>query len=49
MKTLTLAFILAALVTSGCSAHRTRIDCEGQLVAINAPAPTSTKASAHEE
>ena len=36
MKPLTL-FLL--LLTSGCSAHRTRVDCAGHVTPINAPAP----------
>ena len=36
MKPLTL-FLL--LLTLGCSAHRTRVDCEGHVTPINAPAP----------
>jgi hypothetical protein len=35
MKLLTLFLLLLV----GCSAHRTRVDCEGHVTPINAPAP----------
>lgn len=39
-----LTVILLALLIAGCSAHRTRVDCEGKLKPINAPAPVATRA-----
>jgi hypothetical protein len=30
------------LLAAGCSVHRTRVDCEGTLRPINAPAPAAT-------
>lgn len=37
LKVSVLAFILA-----GCSSHPTRVDCEGHLRPINAPAPVTS-------
>jgi hypothetical protein len=35
-----------ALLVVGCASHPSRVDCEGHLKPINAPAP-ATPASAH--
>jgi hypothetical protein len=32
------------LLAAGCSAHRTRVDCDGRLHPINAPAPAAVSA-----
>jgi hypothetical protein len=37
------------LLTLGCSTHARRVDCEGEMVAINTPAASSMKAKDHEE
>lgn len=47
--TISLKTVLAAalaLIAVGCASHRTRVDCEGHLSAINAPAP-ATPANVH--
>ena len=31
--------LVLALVIVGCASHRTRVDCDGHLRPINAPAP----------
>jgi len=36
-----LMVMVLVLLTCGCSAHRTRVDCEGHLKPINPPAPIS--------
>jgi hypothetical protein len=33
--------IVLALVIAGCSSHPTRVDCDGTLRPINAPAPVA--------
>jgi hypothetical protein len=33
-----------ALIVVGCASHRTRVNCDGQLKPINAPAPTAKSA-----
>ena len=40
-----LVVILLALLMAGCSAHRTRVDCEGKLKPVNAPAPVAARAA----
>ena len=40
-----LPVILLALLIAGCSAHRTRVNCEGKLKPINAPAPMATRSA----
>ena len=32
------------LLAAGCSAHRTRVDCDGRLHPINTPAPAAVSA-----
>jgi hypothetical protein len=34
-----IVFLVLALGTVGCASHRGRVDCEGHLQPINAPAP----------
>ncbi len=34
--------IVLFLLTCACTAHRTRLDCQGRLSRINAPAPISS-------
>ena len=34
-----IAVLVLALGIIGCASHRTRVDCEGHLQPINAPAP----------
>ena len=41
-----IAAVVLALMIVGCASHRTRIDCEGHLRPINAPAPAKP-AEAH--
>jgi hypothetical protein len=36
-----LCAMLLALILAGCSSHPKRVDCEGHLRPINAPAPVS--------
>lgn len=39
---LLLGLLVAVLgLLAGCSGHRTRVDCEGHLTPINAPAPAA--------
>jgi hypothetical protein len=40
------AFVLALLL-AGCSSHPTRVDCEGHLRPINAPAPVTSQGASH--
>jgi hypothetical protein len=35
------------LILAGCSSHPRRVDCEGHLRPINAPAPVSAPSVAH--
>jgi hypothetical protein len=37
-----LMVMVLVLLTCACSAHRTRVDCEGRLKPINPPAPISS-------
>lgn len=37
-----LMVMVLVLLTCACSAHRTRVDCEGRLRPINPPAPLSS-------
>ncbi len=37
-----LMVMVLVLLSCACSAHRTRVDCEGRLKPINAPAPISS-------
>jgi len=37
--------LLLVLLAAGCSSHPTRVDCDGKLRPINAPAPVATKAA----
>jgi hypothetical protein len=37
-----LMVIVLVLLTCACSAHPTRVDCEGRLKPINPPAPISS-------
>jgi hypothetical protein len=39
--------IALALGVVGCSAHRTRVDCDGHLRPINPPAPVTPAGGAH--
>ena len=43
--TMKLSVLLLALLMAGCSAHHTRVDCEGKLKPINALAPVATSAA----
>jgi len=42
-----LVAIALALVMAGCSAHPTRVDCDGHLRPINPPAPVTPATGAH--
>jgi hypothetical protein len=44
-RTLLTALLLLCLL--GCSAHPKRVDCEGHLRPINAPAPATASSDAH--
>ena len=37
----TIGLLALALLLAGCATHRTRVDCEGHLRPINAPAPVT--------
>jgi hypothetical protein len=39
--------VALALLAVACSAHRTRVDCDGHLKAINAPAAVTATAKTH--
>jgi hypothetical protein len=34
----TIAILMLALIVAACASHRARVDCEGKLKPINAPA-----------
>jgi hypothetical protein len=38
--------IVLALI-AGCSSHPTRVDCEGHLRPVNAPAPVTSEGASH--
>ena len=40
-----ISVLLLVLLVLGCASHPTRVDCEGKLKPINAPAPVATKAA----
>jgi hypothetical protein len=44
-----LMVMVLVLLTGACSTHRTRVDCEGRLKPINAPAPMSSSAGVPEK
>ena len=33
--------VIAVVLLAGCASHRTRVNCEGHLKPINAPAPVT--------
>ena len=37
----TTVLLALGLLLAGCATHRTRVDCEGRLRPINAPAPVT--------
>ena len=39
--------VFVALILVGCSSHPRRVDCEGHLRPINAPAPVGSSSVAH--
>ena len=41
-----LMVMVLVLLTGACSTHRARVDCEGRLKPINAPAPISSNDAA---
>ena len=41
------AFALLLVLLCGCSAHPKRVDCDGHLRPINAPAPVSATETGH--
>jgi hypothetical protein len=44
-RTVLMALVLLGLL--GCSAHPKRVDCEGHLRPVNAPAPSIAPSAAH--